>query len=252
MRVGFIGTGRITRRLVRGLDAAAHDIAVTRRSESVSSELAAAIPGLAVIDDAQQVVDRSDAVFLCLAADVAHALVPGLTFRPDQAVISVMAGVSRDALRTATEPAGEVCVTIPMPSVEHGGCPLPVHPRSETLETLYGERNPIIPVRSEQELQPFWAVAGTMSSVLAELQVITEWLAAQHGDADAAERYVTNMYAGYLDQLTHHGPGALTAALADLSIEGGFNATLQQRIRDAGHYDELHAGLDMLLERTSG
>lgn len=249
MKIGFIGTGRITRRLVQGLDPAEHAITVTRRSESVSKELAAGRPDLAVVEMAQDVVDRSEVVFACLAADVARALLPGLVFTPDHSVISVMAGISLESMRGMVAPADDVCVTIPMPSVEHGGCPLPAYPRSESLEAVYGGRNPVMPVASEAMLEPFWAASGTMASVLTELQTITRWLGDHIDDAETSERYVTSMYAGYLSKLASDGPGSIEMALADLSIEGGFNETLQRRIRDSGHYEALRDGLDMLFGR---
>lgn len=250
MEAGFIGTGRITRRLVRGLDHTAHSITITRRSESVSSGLAAENSAIEVVETAQEVVDRSEAVFLCLAADTARDVVPGLSFRPDQAVISVMAGVRLDELRVAVAPAKDIGVTIPMPMIEQGGCPLPVYPASQALDTLYGQRNPVIPVASESALEPFWAVSGTMASVLDELRTITAWLGERIGDADAAERYVTHLFGAQLSNLQTDTAGRLDTALQDLSIRGGLNATLRDRIEGSGHYDELRAGLDALYERV--
>jgi pyrroline-5-carboxylate reductase len=250
VNVGFIGTGRITRRLVRGLDASSHGIAITRRSESVSSELVAENPGIEVLESAQAVVDRSDAVFVCLAAEVAREVLPGLRFGPDHAVISVMAGMSLEALRGAAAPAGDVSVTIPMPVIEQGGCPLPVYPASASLEALYGERNPVIPVADESALDPFWPVSGTVASLIEELRIVTAWLAERIGDPDAAERYVTHLYGAQFAYLKTGHAGRLDAALEDLSIGGGFNATLRERIEESGHYDELRTGLDALYERV--
>ena len=250
MRVGFIGTGRITRRLVRGLDDPSHSIAITRRSESVSSELADENPAIEVVETAQQVVDRSETVFVCLGADVAREVLPGLSFAPRQAVISVMAGMPLAELRAAVAPGDDVSVTIPMPVIEQGGCPLPVYPESAVLEALYGERNPVIPVADESALDPFWPVSGTVASLIEELRVFTSWLGERIGDADAAERYVTHLYGAQFAHLKTDGAGRLDAVLQDLSIGGGFNATLRERIEDSGHYGELRAGLDALYERV--
>lgn len=250
MNVGFIGTGRITRRLVRGLDHREHAIAITRRSPSVSSELAAEYPGIAVVDTAQEVIDRSGTVFVCLAADTAREVLPGLSFAPRQAVISVVAGMPLEELRAAVSPAADICVTIPMPLIEQGGCPLPVYPASRPLAALYGERNPVIPVAGEAALQPFWAVAGTMASVIDELRTITAWLGEHIDDPDAAERYVTHLYGAQFSHLATDAAGRLDTALHDLSIAGGLNATLRDRIERSGHYGELRAGLDALYARV--
>ncbi len=250
MNVGFVGTGRITRRIVRGLDHREHSITVTRRNRSVSNELAAENSAIEIVDSPQEVVDRSGVIFVCLAADTARQVLPGLSFKPDQAVISVMAGVPLDELRSVVAPANEICMTIPMPVIEQGGCPLPVYPASQALATLYGQRNPVIPVASESALEPFWAVSGTMASVLDELRTIAAWLGDRIGDVDAAERYVTHLYGAQFSDLETDTAGRLDTALHDLSIAGGLNATLRDRIEGSGHYDELRAGLDALYERV--
>lgn len=201
------------------------------------------------MDTAQEVVDRSDAVFVCLAADAAREVLPGLSFKPGQAVVSVMAGFPLEELRAAVAPADEVCVTIPMPVIERGGCPLPVYPASRALDTLYGHGNPVIPVADESALEPFWAVSGTMASVIEELRTVTGWLADHIGDPDAAERYVTHLYGAQFSYLQTDTAGRLDAALHDLSIGGGLNATLRDRVEHSGHYGELRAGLDALYDR---
>jgi len=252
MRIGFIGTGRITRRMVGALAGDGHEIMLTRRSESVSSELAAARRDVTVVDDPQAVVDRGDVIFVCLAADPARKVLPTLAFRADQAVVSVMAGIGIDELRAVVAPATDLCITIPMPFVEQGGCPLPTYPRSAALESLLGARNPVIPVASEDALAPFWAVSGTMASVLAELQTMVSWLGDRIGEPAAAERYVAHLYGGYLGTLEKDGNGRLEAALGDLSIEGGLNATLRERVTASGHYEKLRSALDVLHARVKG
>ena len=37
-----------------------------------------------------------------------------------------------------------LALTIPLPPIAKGGCPLPVYPASPTLEALFGARNPVI------------------------------------------------------------------------------------------------------------
>ncbi len=249
MQIGFIGTGRITRRLVGGAVHRAHTVLITRRNESISEELAATHPVVEIADTPQAVVEGSDVVFLCLPAAAARVVLPELRFSAEQAVISVMAEVKLAELRQWVAPAEEVCVTIPMPLIEQGGCPLPVHPRSSALETVYGKDNPIIALEREQDLEPFWAVAGTMAAVLTELQTIAAWLGERIGDPDAGERYVTNLYSGYLASLGKERAGGLEAAIGDLSIEGGLNATFRDAIARSGHYDDLRAQLDALGER---
>ena len=248
MRIGFIGTGRIARRLVEGAAGRGHELIVTRRSETVSAELAAAHPEVEVATTAADVVERCDTVFLCLPVERARTVLEGLPFRAEQAVISVMVGLGLEALRGLAAPAGELAITVPLPSIARGGCPLPVHPASPTLAAIYGDRNPVLALPDESALQQFFAVTGTVLPVLEELRTAVHWLANQCGDTALAEHYVTSLYAGYLAAI---GPSdtPLDAAIDDLSIEGGLNATLRERVAESGHYERLETGLDALLAR---
>lgn len=252
MQIGFIGTGRITRRLVGGAAGQGHEIFVTKRSPSVSAELASMYPEVRVVDSAQEIADLCEALFLCLPADTARAILPGIRFRADQSVVSVMVGFTYDELQTMTAPAGDLSITIPMPSIEHGGCPLPAYPHTETLESIYGSRNTILPLDDEAALRQFFVITGTVMSVLEEFRTFKHWLAGMTGDPATAERYITGLYGGYLTKLEQDGTNALDAAIHDLSIEGGLNATLRERLKASGHYDDLHAGLDALMGRLKG
>lgn len=247
LTIGILGTGRIARRLVAALATAGHRIRVTRRSESVSRELVAAHPETVTRhDDAQTVVDASTVVFLCLPGGSALTTLAGLQFRGDQAIISTMMGVARDDIAEAVAPAPDVSVTIPMPFVEAGNCPLPVHPDSQALRDLLGDANPVIPVADEDAMSGFWAVAGSMASVIAELATIRDWLTDQLGDRAAAERYVLALFGGYLHTRPLDGADRLGEALDDLGTPGGLNAGLLDATRQSGHYESLRGELDRL------
>ena len=252
MHIGFIGTGRITSRLVAALAGCGHAIRVSRRNASVSANLAARFAEVEVDDDNQSIVDASEVLFLCLPPDGALEHIRDLRFTDDHAVVSAMAGVGHEALRQAVAPADRVAITIPMPFVEQGGCPLPVYPDGDVLAALLGERNAVIPVATEERLAPFWAAAGSMLALLAELRTIAAWLGGRIDDTAAAERYIASLYGGTLNALPKDGAARLDAAIDDLSIEGGFNATFHDRIAATGVHDELQAGLDALHRRVIG
>lgn len=240
-RVGFIGTGAIATALARGLAGRGHAILATARGGGAA--LAAALPEARATDPAA-VVAGSDVVFLCLPAAAADATLAGLPWRADHRIVSVMLGVSLDRLRRLCAPATEIAVTIPLPGIAQGGCPLPTYPASPALEALYGDRNPVITLAEEAALNPHFAATALASVVLAQMATTRDWLAALTGDAAAAERYVAAMMAGSLGAIPLDGRARLDEALAALSIEGGLNATLRAHMSEAGALDALREGLD--------
>lgn len=237
MRVGFLGTGEITAAMVRGLQGQGHAILVSPRNAATAAALAL-LPGVNVAPN-DDVIARSDVVFLCLLARVADEVLPGLPFRRDQTVISVMVDAPIAKLQELCAPATDIAITIPLPPIAEGGCPLPVYPPSPILAALFGARNLILPQPSEAALNAHLGASALCSPILDQLLAATDWLAAHTGNPAAAEAYIAAMIRAYLPERAQEGD--LAAALKKLSTEGGLNATLRAAMAPAK--DSLRHGL---------
>ncbi|MDW4548922.1 NAD(P)-binding domain-containing protein [Defluviimonas sp. D31] len=238
-RIGFIGTGEIAAAMVRGLAGQGHEILVSERNAEMAARLAVEVAGVSVASN-EAVVAGSDTVFLCLLARVAETVLPGLPFREDQAVISVMVDVPLARLKALCAPATEIAITIPLPPIATGGCPLPVYPASPALQALFGSRNMVFPVRDETALNAHFGATALCSPLLEQMLTTATWLAGFTGDADQAEKYVSSVIRGYLPERPESG--MLAEALRNLSTEGGLNATLRTAMAPANA--DLSKGLD--------
>jgi len=230
MRVGFLGTGEITAAMVRGLKGQGHRILVSPRNAAMAATLAAEVPELAIAPN-EEVVANSDVVFLCLLARVAQEVLPTLAFRAGQSIISVMVDAPLATLRTLCAPATDIAITIPLPPITTGGCPLPVYPASPALDALFGARNLILPQPSEAALNAHLGASALCSPILDQLLAATEWLTDHTGNPSAAEAYIAAMIRGYLPERAAEGD--LAEALKKLSTEGGLNATLRAAMAPA-------------------
>ena len=114
-RVGFIGTGEIAAHMVAGLAGQGHELLVSPRSADVAERLAKDHAEVRIAPNAE-IAARADVIFLCLMADTARDVLPGLAFRADQSIISVMADVGLDELARLCAPATDIALTIPLPS----------------------------------------------------------------------------------------------------------------------------------------
>lgn len=238
-RIGFIGTGEIASLMVQGLAGQGHEIVVSDRNAEVAARLAATVPGLRVASN-REVVAAADIVILCLLARVADEALTGLPFRAGQSVISVMVDVGLAKLQKLCAPATDVAITIPLPPIATGGCPLPVYPASPALEMLFGARNRVFAVRDEVALNAHFGATALCSPFLAQVLTTAAWLTEFTGDADQSQAYVRDVLRGYLPE--NGKKGHLGAALQSLSTEGGLNATLRAAMNEANA--DLRAGLD--------
>ena len=98
---GFVGTGTITEAVVTGLcktEFLDTKIVLSPRSEEIAARLAVAHGNVMVADGNQDVVDRSDLVFIAVRPQIAEDVVSDLRFRPDHHVISFVAATPLDRL----------------------------------------------------------------------------------------------------------------------------------------------------------
>lgn len=249
--IGFLGTGRIAEPLIRSLARRfpASRIIVSERSQHIADKISK-IENVSTASN-QVILDRCETIFICLLASVAREVLPDLKFRETQDVITVMADISLSEVCGLIAPARGPCVTIPLPFIEQGGCPLPVFPACPVLEKLYGDENEVITLDSEDAVAPHFAATAILSTTMKQLDVVADWLGNQSGDIQKSERYVVNLVSGYLGAMPKDGHERFKQAMQDLSTEGGLNNQLRQRITDTGYYDELKAGLDGLLKRLN-
>ncbi|MEV8466834.1 NAD(P)-binding domain-containing protein [Fluviibacterium sp. DFM31] len=243
--IGFLGTGEIAACMVRALTGQGHRLRVSDRNAEVAAELAT-LPDVTVHPN-DEVIVHSEVVILCLVAKVARQVLADLPWHADQAVISVMVDVPLADLHRLCAPAKDIALTIPMPFIEQGGCPLPVHPDSAALREIFGPRNLILPVDSEAALNAHFAASALSAPLLELLALGAAWLAEETGDPAGSEAYVAALFKGYMspDGSGEHFLGLLES----LSTEGGLNASLRARMAQAGAPETLIDAMDGLRPR---
>jgi pyrroline-5-carboxylate reductase len=97
MKIGFIGTGKITNSCVRSLTGKGHNIMITERNIDISSTLSELFDDV-VVGTAQSVVEETDIVCLALRENVTDEVLSSLSFKKNQSIISFMLGVNLNRL----------------------------------------------------------------------------------------------------------------------------------------------------------
>ena len=247
-RIGFIGTGHIAAPMARFLARTGHDILVSKRNVDVAAILAETC-GASVAPN-QAVLDGAEIVFLCLRPQIAEEVLSGLTFRPDQRVVSVMAGVSLADLRRLCGPVEDISLTIPLGFLEQGGCPLVAFPDTGLLDRLFAPENPVIPVPDERAFAMHFAICAMVPGLLDLIATGAEWLGAETGDPKMAEFYATQLVSGFLAAMGRM-PGTLAQERDDLASEGTISLQMTRALKSGGAHEALRAALDQIGARLT-
>ena len=249
-RIGFIGTGHIAAPMVRFLAERGHEITVSERNPETAQALKTS-HGVFVAAN-QEVLDRSDIVFLCVRPHVASDIIQPLSFRTDQQVVSVMAGISLASLADLCTPATNLTMTIPLGYLEHGGCPLPACPDANLLTTLFAPENPVIEVADEHAFNMHFAICALVPGMLDLLNTGGRWLADHSGDPDNALRYTRQVLTGFLAALPDGDAGQLGKERDALATDGTISLQMTQGLRDGGAHDALRGTLSAIGTRLGG
>ncbi|EEE37676.1 putative pyrroline-5-carboxylate reductase [Rhodobacteraceae bacterium KLH11] len=245
-RIGLIGTGHIAAPIARFLASKGHELCVTERNAQIVSDLKAEL-GLRV-GTAQDVIDTSDIVFLCLRPRIAAEVLGPLTFRPDQQIVSVMAGISTNHLKTLCAPASDFVQTIPLGFLQSGGCPLAAYGNDRLLAALFEPENPVVKVEDEGALNAHFAICAMVPGVLDLMATGAEWLANETGDRDRAEFYTAQLMSGFLSAMDKSA-GQLAEERDALATEGTLSLQMTQSLHSGRAHEALGATLTAIGKR---
>jgi pyrroline-5-carboxylate reductase len=238
MKLGVLGCGTIASAVVRGIAQDGHDIILSQRSSAVSAALSAEF-GFPVAEN-QAVVDASDVIFLGLMAESAGDILSGLNFRPEQKIVSFMAGASLDQVAQMVAPASAAAVMIPFPGIAQGGSPILVLGDDGLIDTLFGARNQVVALSSDAELTACLAAQAVLSPAVRMVGDAAEWLGARMQDSTKGEAFLRSLVASSLQN-------ANCADLIEaLNTPGGYNQRLRLHMEDSGMRRDLVAGLEDL------
>ena len=250
-RLGIIGVGAIAQAIVTGLCGGTDDppsILLSPRGRARSGSLAARHPSVRVAPDNQAVVAQSETVLVCLRPQEVRAALRELDFRQDQAVVSVVAGVSVADLSSWVAPAEMQGRAVPLPAVALRRGLTAVQPARSQAHEIFARLGDVIVAGDESALDALSATTATIAAHLAYVGEISRWLAAHGvGDADAT-RYVASLFTEVASTLDR-GPVDFPALTEDHATPGGINEQFLTSFRDAGFFDLVDRSLDEVLRR---
>jgi pyrroline-5-carboxylate reductase len=239
MRIGVIGTGVIASAVVRALAPQGHQITLSERNAERAAELARDFANVTPAPNAA-VLEQSDLVFLGLQAGAAPKVLAPLRFRPDQRVISLMAGPDLAAVAALVAPARAEAVMLPYPAIATGGAPILLLGAPDLVTDLFGPQNPVFVLRDGAELADWLCAQAVLSPVAQLVEAAGAWLAPRAADPGAAEGFLRVLVASSL------AAGPAGALLVALNTEGGYNQRLRQHMEGAGMAEALREGLNRL------
>jgi len=151
-KLGFIGAGHLTSYTIAGLLRAGdqRDIILSPRNAEKALQLSLDFD-CQIAATNQVVVDAADIVILAVRPPHALAILSELQFRPEQCLISVVAGISVSQLRSAMLGEAEVSRSLIVSSASYNEGAVSLYPANHIAQKLLGCLGEIVTLEVEKD-----------------------------------------------------------------------------------------------------
>lgn len=252
--IGFVGTGTITRSMIKGLLSSpgpACRIVVSPRNADMAAALAAEHPEVSIAADNQAVVDRSDVVFLAVRPQIAAEVVPGLAFRDGQLVVSVIAATDRARLEEWTGKSADLAQAIPLPFVEEREGVTAIFPPNARVAALFDRMGTAVECETKREYDLLAAASATMALYFGLMGRAVDWLETQGLPEKSGRAYLSAHFASLSAVAQRQQDVSLHALAREYATKGGLNEQVWMDFDQRGGTRALYEAMERVLFRIT-
>ena len=255
---GFVGVGTMSSAMVRGICTLPAPpcgaVVLSPRGAEKSAALKGEFPALiTVAADNQEVVDKSDVIFIGVLPKHCEEVLRALKFSERHTVVSLVSTAPMSLLHEACAPAaaGNIVRAIPLPPVaKHRGATV-MTPKNPAIASLFEMLGTVVPVESEALMKKMMPVSALMGQFYAQQRATQQWLQGQGIDAESAAKWTGAVF--HCISYDSAKAGAHTFnELVEEQTAGGINEQVVREFTEGGVYDALSDSLDGILARVEG
>ena len=140
MYLGFIGTGEITKAVVKGIlnsKIKYTKIYLSRRNKNISKYLSRKSKKIVILDDNQKIIDKSNWVFLSITPAVGNKIIKKYQFKKSQTIISFISTIKYNDLKKYIKTKCILVRAIPLPPISMGVGPIPIYPPNKKSKDFF-------------------------------------------------------------------------------------------------------------------
>jgi pyrroline-5-carboxylate reductase len=252
-KIGLIGVGHIGQYLVTGLLKADMGLQIYLASpsrEKVKSFIEKTKCFFSTNN--QDVVDKAQIIILATRLEHIESALAGVSFRPDQIVVSIAAGVTLETLAPLVSPARPVRA-LPISCVSINKSPVLMFPEDQNVREVFSLVGQVHLIPNEDAFTSGTALVGAFYAWLFLLmQETTSWTADQGIDADLSRKLVIETIEGACAMAKEQNTMSLTDIWQTLATPGGISEQGANVIKEQGGFASWYEALDVINRRMKG
>ena len=250
MKLGFIGSGEITKSVVTGITTSNINfkyIYISKRNKKISKYLKTKNKKIIIISNNQEIIDKSDWIFLAVTPVVGEKILRDLKFKKNQIVISFISTLKMSQLKKFITSNVKIIRAIPLPPISLRKGPIPIYPPNKKVKKFFNKLGDTIEIKKESSSLNFWTTSSLMAPFFEVLNTSCKWLIKKGVNKIVAQRYITSLFSALAESSINNKD--LNLLVKYSQTPKGLNEQALKNLKKFGFYRNLNKSLDKVLKR---
>ena len=254
MKLGFIGTGKITSSVVTGIcrsNISFKKIILSPRNRSVAKNLKRKFKKVIIAKNNQEIINSCNWIFLAVTPSVGEKIIKHLKFKSSQTIISFISTMTLPQLKKAVKVKAKIVRAIPLPPISLRKGPVPIFPPNKKIKNFFNKLGTAVEITNEKLSKNFWSTSGMMAPFYELLSTMSNWLVKRGVKRDKAQKYITSLFVALSEDAVVNSKKDLKHLVKESQTPKGLNEQGVKELRKAGFYKATEKTLNSILKRLN-
>ena len=254
MILGFIGTGKIASSVITGICNSKikyNKIIVSPRNKKIAKNLKKDFKRIIIAKNNQEIVDKSNWVFLSVTPNVGTKIIKDLRFKTNQKIISFISTITLSELKKMIKVKSDIVRAIPLPPISLKKGPVPICPPNKKVKLFFDKIGSTIEIKNEKLSINFWSTSGMMASYYEMLRVMSDWLIKKGIKKQDAQKYITSLFLALSEDAVVNSKKKLKILVKESQTPKGLNEQGVKMMTKKGVYKSIINTLNIIHKRLN-
>ena len=254
MKLGFIGTGKISSSVITGIcnsNISYKKIIISARNLKTAKHLKKKFKKISIEKDNQKIINLCDWIFLAVTPSVGEKIIKNLKFRSNQTIISFISTITLSELKKMIKVKSDIVRAIPLPPISLKQGPVPICPPNKKVKRFFNKIGTTIEIKNEKLSINFWSTSGMMASYYDLLRTISEWLVKKGIKREDAQKYITSLFLALSQDAVVNSKKELKYLVKESQTAKGLNEQGLKEMSKRGVYKSVVSTLNSIHKRLN-
>ena len=254
MKLGFIGTGKITFSVVTGVcrsKISFKKIMLSPRNRNIAKKLKRKFRKVSIAKNNQEIINSCNWIFLAVTPTVGQKIIKNLKFKSNQTIISFISTMTLPQLKKAIKVKATILRAIPLPPISLRKGPVPVFPPNNKVRNFFNKLGTTVEIKNEKLSKNFWSTSGMMAPFYELLSTMSNWLVKRGVKRDKAQQYITSLFAALSEDAVVNSKKDLKFLVKNSQTPKGLNEQGVKELRKYGFFSSTEKTLNSILKRLN-